>query len=316
MGKYTLNSNTFPALADPLYGHKGTGNWTGSAHVVDPTSVNHDVAQPFKFKFAPYAITVMSVEIAAAETPNWFAVSFRQDINVFDTVHIFCHPSPGGAGMIDKDYALRSGNWPKLFRYAEIFGRQIAIAKTNHITIVPFFTNASYESTGIFGANWKDIVEQILVLAKAAARAGASPVPGAGGARVPVTPVEPIEYASATRKKGSPPGPPAAALAGNLKHVVLSDFSHGRKLMWNVRTQASGISRYLREVWDFDGVHGAPPYSPGGIIYNQSTGNDARVFQAPPERWQEYHHAIVKNVHGDIPAMLACHSATISRFGH
>jgi hypothetical protein len=284
---------------------------------VDPASVNQDVTSPLKFKFASYKVTVMSIEIATNDAPNWFGVSFRQGLNAFDTVNIFCHPHPGNAGMKDADYATRSGEWPKLFRYAQNFGRQMDVANANHITIVPFFNNASYGSTGIFGPNWKDIIEQILALARARARTGASAPPA--GARTADTPIEPAIFFSAKRKKGGPAPPPD--LSGRLQHVVLSDFSHGRQLMWTLRKQSPGMDRFLREVWDFDGVHAPAPVSGSvrGILYDQASGPAASptVFHVPPERWQEYHHAILKHdqLHGDLPAMLACHAASISRVG-
>jgi len=315
MGKYKLQSKAFPALAKF---HQGTGTFSGNAHVVKPSSVNQDVSAPLHFGFESYRITVMSVEIETSETPNWFGVSFRQGIKAFDTVNIFCHPHPGHAGMKDEDYAARTGEWPKLFRYAEIFGRQIDIAQANHITIIPFLTNASYSSTGIFGPNWKDIVEQILALAKIGAQGGPPTDPRARSAD---TPIESVKYSSATRKKSG--SAPAAAgvpeVSGHLKSVVLSDFSHGRTLMYTVRRQSPGLDRLLREVWDFDGVHAAVPVSPRAIVYDQGDGgaHSPTTFHVPASRWQEYHHAILKpeQLHGDFPAMLACHAASISCVG-
>lgn len=310
MGKYTLESKPFPALPNS---HQGSGTFSGSTVVVDPDSVTQDVNSPLKFKpGTSYKITVLSVEIATNEAPNWFGVSFRDGIKSFDTVNIFCHPSPGGAGMQDKDYATRTGEWPKLFRYAEIFGRQMYIAQSNHITIVPFFTNATYASTGIFGPNWKDIVEQILVLALAGARAAAS------ASQAPnVQAADSAIYFSAKRKKGGP-APAVVDMSGRLKHVVLSDFSYGRTLMWSVRSHSPGMDRFLREVWDFDGVQASVPVAPRGIIYDQGSGfAGPTTFHVPATRWLAWHHAVLMHdqLHGDLPAMLACHAATISRVG-
>src|SRR5262249_46306189 len=147
----------------------------------------------------------------------------------FDTVNIFCHPFPT-KGMADKDYATRGGEWPRVFRYAELIGRQIDIAHRNHITIVPIFTSATYESTGILAANWKDIVEQILAFARDEAT---NPETPEGKARAGYTPVEPGVFSSGTHKKGE--HTPAVDMSGRLQHVVLSDFSHGRQLMTNIR---------------------------------------------------------------------------------
>jgi hypothetical protein len=316
MSQYTLESRNFPALPGS---HRGTGAFSDADNAVDPASVTRDVGSPLKFKYVPYSIVVMSVEIDTPNTPNWFAVSFRQGITVFDTVNIFCHPYPGSrrADMQDADYPSRSGNWPKLFRYAETFGRQIGMAKTNHITIMPCFSNASYGSTGIFGPNWKDMVEQILALA----RAGASTPPPTSGARSACTPIERIHYASASGKKGAPSAAPTpGAGGGSLRNVVLSNFSHGRVLMGSVRTYSPGLSHFLREIWDFDGVHAPTPH--GGVralIYTQSnsSSSDMTTFPVPPTRWQEYHHKILttEENHGDIPARLAYHAATISQVG-
>jgi hypothetical protein len=90
--------------------------------------------------------------------------------------------------------------------------------------------------------------------------------------------------------------------------------------MYTVRQHARGLDRVVREIWDFDGVHGPAPISGSAraFLYNQSSNSappGSTVFPVPPVRWQEYHNAIVKNVHGDIPAMCACHAATISRVG-
>jgi hypothetical protein len=303
MSQYTLESRSFPALPGS---HRGTGSFSDADNAVDPMSVNGDVTSPLKFKFVPYSIIVMSVEIATRDEPNWFAVSLRQNITVFDTVNIFCHPLPDFAGMKDGDYPSRSGNWPKLFRYAEMFGRQMGMANTNHITIMPCFSNASYVNTGIFGPNWKDMVEQILDLARAAAH---NTPPPSHGYLVP-RPVEQLRY-----------GPQGQRSSNNLKNVVLSDFSHGRVLLGVVRSHASGLNQYLREIWDFDGVHAAAPRVGGGrtLIYNQSSvsSSDHTTFPVPPSRWQEYHHKILttEQNHGDLPARLAYHAATISLVG-
>jgi hypothetical protein len=235
-------------------------------------------------------------------------------------VNIFFHPYPQGAGMSDADYPARSGAWSKLFRYAQNLGRQLAIAKSNQIVLVPFFSNASYGSGGIFTPNWLDIADQALRLAREAAAnpaAAASPA----GARVPRTAeiigAQAAEYSSATRKKGSPPPKLAPAHAGSLKHVVLSCFSRGQAPMSSFRSAAPGLSSFLRETWDFDGVGGSRGGFGRAFRYDQAK-MDARIpflFHVPPERWVNYHHSVVKNVHGDIPNMMATHAATISIAG-
>lgn len=308
---FTLASKNFPALSGF---HAGTGTISNAAHVVDPPSVAKDISTQLDFSFLSFSIEVLSLETGAAEAPNWFGVSFRKDISSFNTVNIFCHPHPGNAGMAEPDYARRAGNWPKLFRYAEIFGRQMSIAKTNHITIVPFFTDSTYASTGIFAHHWLDLVEQIIVMVRNTSQRAAGAA--AAGGRVPnvaVNEINPLMLDGPTQKKGSPP---AIRTSSNLlSHVVLSCFSRGRALMANVRHQAQGINQFLREVWDFDGVGGSLPAGVRALTYDQhkTSAKRADSFHVPPERWVKYHNAVIANVHGDIPAMLACHAATISR---
>ncbi|NOK16171.1 hypothetical protein [Corallococcus carmarthensis] len=283
MGKYKLISKPFPALTTGDVKHGGTGLIEDARHVVNPLSVGGSHAStPLEFLFKKFAVHVMSFEIEGAEAPNWFGVSFRKGIQSFDSVNIFCHPSPGTAGMTDRDYPTRAGPWPRLFRYAQMMGAQFAIAGSDQIAIVPFFNNASYSSTGLFGPNWKDIVLDILGEVRAEALQRTDPFPVV------------------------------------LKDVVLSDFSFGRGLMRNVRARAPGLSRYLREIWDFDGVGGAPPFPAGevgGILYDQSTGGDPRIFHVPPTRWQQFHGKIATSVHSNIPDLLACHAASVSNVG-
>src|SRR5262245_27274793 len=221
---YKLVSKSFPARnVGPSEGpHLGTGTFTiTDKHLVEPWTVGRDFKAPLStqlgFRTPECKIRVMSFEIDTVEAPNWFGVSFRQGIRALDSVNIFCHPFPEKAQMHDQDYAGRSGNWPRLFRYAQMFGSQMAAATSNLVTIVPFFNNATYGNTGIFGPNWQDFVAQILAAVRQDAAGGASSAPG-------------------------------------LKHVVLSDFSRGRDLMAAVRTNARGLGGFLREVWDFDGV--------------------------------------------------------------
>ncbi len=311
MGDFTLSSNYFPGLGDI---HHGTGTISNNVHVVDPASVDTDINTPFEIKFLPYNIQVLSLETGAKEPPNWFGVSFRKGISSFDTVNIFCHPHPGHAGMVEADYGARSGEWPKLFRYAEMFGRQIDIAKTNHITIVPFFTDSTYDSTGIFARNWIDLVEQIIVIAR---NIPSPPGPDGRGRKVLVYERKILVTESTTRKKGGP-APPIRTSSTVFSNVVLSCFSAGRSLLANVRNSAPGMNHFLREIWDFDGV-GKLSAAPRILTYDRHKTSVKRPdsFHAPAERWVKFHNAVAnwQSIHQDIVNMLACHAATISRVG-
>jgi hypothetical protein len=235
-------------------------------------------------------------------------------------VNVFCHPHPGNAGMKESDYASRAGNWPRLFRYAEMLGKQMSIARTNHITVVPLFTDSTYNTAGLFATQWLDILEQVIVGVRNASQASAATPPPAGSnGRTPHTPVGEINRLvmdGPTMKKGSAK-PTVRTTSSLLTNVVLSCFSRGRALMTTVRGRAQGIDRFLREGWDFDGVGGSPGVGVRTITYDQHRTRirQADTFHVPPERWVKYHNAVIANVHGDIPAMLACHAATISRVG-
>jgi hypothetical protein len=283
--------------------------------LVVPASVDRDLKEPLEFLFTKYSITVMSFEIETADAPNWFGVSFRRDIRAFTSVNIFCHPNPGAAGMTDDDYPTRSKLWPRLFRYSEMLGSQIDAAGSNQIVIVPFFNNASYENTGIFGSNWRDIVDQILAAVSASIQVAAAKKALTDNIGL----IQPSKSKAAVAKAGVASAATAATpidYTAALQHVVLSGFSRGRGLMWTVRQKAAGIQRHLREVWDFDGVGAAPPFSSGnvrGILYDRrNDAHDARSFHVPPERWIAFHKRVVRSVHSNIPDMLAWHAASIS----
>ena len=280
MGQYKLIREAVPALPDV---HGGTGDISASKHVVFWGSVTNDVKAQLVFNYERYMVTVMCFRAEGIGTPDWFGVCFRQGLSAFDSVNIMCHPSPGNAGMEDKDYGKRGGKWPSLFRYAEMLGSQMAIAGNNQIVVVPFFNNAAYTSTGGFGPNWQRIINDILAEVRAEANK--------------------MSMAEETV---------------TLRNVVLSDFSFGRHLMHNLRARCPGLNTYLREVWDFDGVGPGVPYSSGsvrGILYDQHPIIDPRSYHVPPQRWLGFHHKLVPSVHSNIPDMLGVHAAKMSNVG-
>lgn len=288
--RYKLESKPFPARqAAPGDGpHRGTGTFTFRKALVDPGTVGRDRTAPLstqlKFPHPECSIRVMSFEIATAEAPNWFGVSFRTGIQAFDSAVIVCHPFPKGAHMEDADYGTRGGRWSALFRYAEMFGTQLSAATSNLVAVVPFFNNASYGNTGLFGMNWQAIVTDIL----SAARQDR----GLGG-------------------------------AATLKNVVLAGFSRGRQLAGTVRTNCRGLGGFLREVWDFDGVGGATPAPAKGLRvlhYDQHDAvSDLSNFHVPPKLWRGFHGPAADlptaNVHSNIPDMLGWHAALFSGVG-
>ena len=183
MANYTLVSKDFPMeIGDKgAIVHNGTGAINSSYRLVQPWTVPNAGEPHRQLHFAPmdYSITVLSLEIDTTDAPNWFGVSFRQGVQAFDSVNLVFHPSPGHAGMEDGSYQARTGPWPRLFRYAEMFGRQIAVAGKNQIVVVPFFNNASFGTGGLFTPNWKDLVTQALQIASSSSKAAAAASAGA-----------------------------------------------------------------------------------------------------------------------------------------
>jgi hypothetical protein len=276
MGKYNLTSITYPPYKDK---HLGTGDHKYSEWLVQPWTVALDVNTPLGFEKVECAFTTMLFSTDTSDAPNWFGVSYRAGIEKFDSVIIFCHPSPGFAKMDDATYLAKSGEWPSLYRYMQNLGCQLSAAKSDHILIMPYFNDATYGSTGIFGNNWKDIVVQILTDVRAHAL------------RQPV--VDSVV----------------------LKDVVLSCFSRGRQLLSAIRAKSIGLESYLREIWDFDGVGGAPPYTTGtvrGIIYDQLISNDPRSYHVPLQRWSRFWQRVT-DPHGYIPDKLMWHAASWNR---
>jgi hypothetical protein len=95
-------------------------------------------------------------------------------------------------------------------------------------SIVPFFTDSTYASTGIFAEHWFDLVEQVISMPetrKARSRRQRLRVcaenPGDRDNR--------LVTESATREKGAPGTPPKPS-SNFLNNVVLSWFSRGRVL--------------------------------------------------------------------------------------
>ena len=142
--------------------HQGTGDITYSPTLVVPASVPGGVSNLLDFATPTCNISVLCMTIDTPQGPNWMASPFGEASSPWNSVNIFCHPHPGHAGMDDRDYQGRGGEWRSLFRYAQNLGFQIAAANSNQILVVPFFSNASYHSGGIFAPNWKEILSVIV----------------------------------------------------------------------------------------------------------------------------------------------------------
>ncbi len=193
--------------------HSGTGDHQDRIWVVDPSSV--PPPGNLRFLAADVEVTAMLFQLNAAVVPNWFGVGIPHGIEDFTKPHIFFHPTPGQAGYRDSDYPTKSGMWPQLFYYMERLGYQLDAAARNQIIVMPFLTEAA-KDTGIFPANWHDILTDILTAVRAS--------------------------------KGADDG---SALT--ISEVAVSSFSAGMIYSFNFRRNAAGLDPVLAEVWDFDG---------------------------------------------------------------
>jgi len=301
-GKSSILQSRFQFIdfppCDPV--HQGTGDIVYSPWLVDPPSVLGDVSKPLEFTAPTCAISVLCMTIDTPQGPNWYGIAYKRNIQSFNSVNIFCHPHPGHAGMKDSDYQSRGGEWPKLFRYAQNLGFQFSAANSNQILVVPFFSNASYASGGIFTSNWKSILT-VIVNGVEAARSLAP------GFRSSVN----LETFEQRLREGK-------TLQHKVENIVLSSFSFGRTLLGTLRRGMAGLPGILNEVWDFDGSGGPVPSSSSTVktlVYDQAVSNSPFGFHVPKQRWSKFAPAKNSDLHGFIPNMLMWHAATESGVG-
>ncbi len=284
MGKHKLVSIDFPELLDGARRvHEGTGDHgvvIGADNFIIPQSVKplKSLDEPLDFAFEGYGIVVLCLVIESKEAPNWYGCAFRSNLNRFEDVNIFFHPFPKLPAFPPEEYWTRTPKWSQLFRYVQSLGTQLYRESSSQVLVVPMFNQASYSTTGIFGPEWRDIVDQILQIAS------------------------------------RHPQSAADASGAGLKRVVLSDFSRGRELMHTFARAAPGLKDYLREVWDFDGVGGSRPdnlLGARGVLYDQGRVNTPGVFHTPSNRWLKFNGIDRHDVHGNMP-MLFRHAAYVT----
>jgi hypothetical protein len=294
---------TYPA--DPDKTHQGTGDISYPPWLVKPASVPGHVSDLLDFDNPTCNISVLCMIIDTPQQPNWYGIAYRKGIQSFNSVNVFCHPPPDTAGMLERDYQSRSGEWRHLFRYAQNLGMQLAAASSNQILVVPFFSNTSYNNGGIFAPNWREILTVIVNGVVIASR-----TPTEFRDRIDLQVVE-----DAVRDH-------KARVA--VQNLVLSSFSYGRVLSERLRQRMPGLHGTLREVWDYDGSGtGAPSssHTVKALVYDQAqidspSSGAATGFHVPKPRWKRHPPAMHSDLHGFFPNMLMWHTATVSGVGH
>jgi hypothetical protein len=228
---------------------------------------------------------------SAQSGPRYFGVAFRFGITDIRTVNVFCHPSPGHAGMSDQEYLGLTGSWRSLYRYMQYFGVQLAAGRSNIVFVMPMFSVATWSNLGIFRQHWRAIINAILVEVQRVVWPGPADMP-----RNPTA----------------------------LENIILSDFSAGRYAM-NAMCSAPGIHILLREIWDFDGA-GPAPHAAGKLLsYDQGEGPAApNRYHVPLPRWAKFpfydqhpakHSDYFMFLHGHIPQRLVFHATQSSTYG-
>ena len=282
MSKYAINEISLPAFPGA---HRGTGTWSANRLQVVPASVPGTAA--LQFVTRPAQVTTRLFAIADKVVPNWFGVAIPSGITDFTKAHVFFHPMPGQAGYKESDYASKAGLWPKLFYYMERLGYQLDGAKRGQIVVMPFLTNSA-TNTGIFAANWSDIVTDILTQVRADAGAD----------------------------DGS-----ALALSG----LVVSSFSVGIVYSASFRATAPALGP-LTEVWDFDGLFSTASTLSRNLVdtvhysvikYDQNPASGVHNYHVPLPRWTALP-TPPKNanqVHGRVCDHMFLHAATLSTVG-
>jgi hypothetical protein len=286
MSLYTVTSIHLDAIPGV---HNGTGTFQSSNWVIVPSSVPGSGKLQFQGEWVQ--VTTRLFAISDMVVPNWFGVAIPNGVQDFTRAHIFFHPMPGQAKYVDADYFTKGGppghEWTRLFYYMERLGYQLDGAARNQILIMPFLTNAATD-TGIFAANWFDIITDILTALRA-------------------------EF-------GADDGSPLA-----ISQIAVSSFSVGIVYSHFFRLNAPHLD-LMTEVWDFDGLYStSASYSTQlvstsqyqAIKYDQNPGAGAGSFHVPLPRWSDY---VVPPKSGDdvhvlIRDFMFLHAASISNVG-
>jgi len=282
MSKYSINELSLAAFPGA---HRGTGTWSANRLQVVPASVPGTAA--LQFVTRPVQVTTRLFAIADKVVPNWFGVAIPSGITDFTKAHVFFHPMPGQAGYKDSDYASKAGLWPRLFYYMERLGYQLDGAKRGQIVVMPLLTNAA-TNTGIFAANWSDIVTDILTQVRADAGAD----------------------------DGSP-----LALSG----LVVSSFSVGIVYSASFRATAPALGP-LTEVWDFDGLFSTASTLSRNLVdtvhysvikYDQNPASGVHNYHVPLPRWSALPTPpkAAKQVHGLVCDHMFLHASMLSTVG-
>jgi hypothetical protein len=183
-----------------------------------PESVVADGKLKPTVQTAPYRVHMFQHGLKSF-VPARIAAVVPGGLTEFTRALIFFHPLPTQkAGYDDAQYAAQTGNWSNIYRYCDQQGVQLAASKRKLVLIFPIFNLASTETCGRFPAEWKSLVEDIMVMLRKS-------------------------HAPGLAKDPKP----------TLTDVVTASYSAGVKYMHTFLTKATDLGGSLREVYDYDG---------------------------------------------------------------
>ena len=309
-----LEVSSIPRLREITVGSLSTPQFASRLFALPESVVTNGKLKP-TIQTPPYKVHIFQHGLHGF-VPTRIAAVVPGGLTEFTRALIFFHPLPTKqAGYDDGQYAAQTGAWPNIYRYCDQQGVQLAASKRKLVLIFPIFNLASTESCGRFPAEWKSLVEDIMLMLR----------------------------------KSHAPGD-AKAPRPALTEVVTASFSAGVKYMHTFLTKAAGLSSSLREVYDYDGrfsSHKALSEQlathPGVKVmtYDQQPVKESEVvkeFRAgkgihvPEPRWRDLPggstsfldvpidplaHPIAGSrlVHGAIPRYLMFHSLSESSVG-
>ena len=102
---------------------------------------------------------------------SWFGVLLKfSDLGAFFArePHVFFTPTPVQGGYSEGTYDSFGGNppWTRLWHdYTWGMGRQICLASSDQILVIPFYRTSQHGDLGNFLGNWKEVLEKVITAA-------------------------------------------------------------------------------------------------------------------------------------------------------
>jgi hypothetical protein len=190
--------------------------------VVDPMSVaQYDTRTraptALRYTHIEAPIRCLMFDVRHEGKKYWVGAAIPAGLTTFSSAHVFFHPAPHQAGLPDARYDAFDSGWKDVERYVPWLGSQLAAAKREQVLLVPYMTEAYFNSLGLLATD-------------PLARIG--------------------ELLAAVQGAIAPQSGPSAGLT----RLAASSFSVGVTCLAKFSAAVSG-SRLLTEAYDFDGLY-------------------------------------------------------------